>query len=291
LVTQAQVQELLAAGLSYEQVGDRLGMHPGVAHLIATGQPAEWQPPQQPAERTPVLEWVRQQAAGDAQMLRAAAERDAGPVEAQDPDEVRDVLTVLTRDHDRVTALLEQLSAIPGHKQGGSPEQVARRQSLVDLVTIALSRHESAEEEHFWPAVRDALPDGAARAEQAQRQEQAGLATLAQLAETDPDSDRFDELVDQLVRQARQHVAFEDRVLLDLESAMDRDARERLGRKLRRAQRSGPTRPHPRAESGAAVGAPVAAIDRLRDAVGSRPARRRGQAEGERDSVEDEGTR
>jgi hypothetical protein len=201
----------------------------------------------------------------------------------QDPEGDDDVTTVLTRDHDRVTALLEQLSAIPGHKQGGSEAQIQRRESIVDMVTVELSKHEAVEQEHLWPAVRDVLPDGEARAEQAMHQEQEGKDTLAALGKADPDSDGFDELVELLVLLCRKHVAFEDQVFLALNDAMDDDQRQSLGAKLRRSKVMAPTRPHrhaPKSPGPAvmAAGAPAAVADKVRDVVGSRPAKRKGKA-------------
>jgi hypothetical protein len=44
------------------------------------------------------------------------------------------------------------------------------------MVTVRLSEHERIEEEHFWPAVGKALPDGDEYAGKALRQEQPQLA-------------------------------------------------------------------------------------------------------------------
>lgn len=169
-------------------------------------------------------------------MQAAAARRDPAPGEIHDPDHDRDVVTVLTREHDQVTALLEQLAAIPGHKQGGSAAQIQRRKAIVDMVSAALSRHESGEQQHLWPRVRKLFDDGDARADQALHQEQQASDTLTALGNAAPDSDEFDELAEKLVLQARQHVAFEDQVFLDLCAAMKDNEREKLGAKLARRQ-------------------------------------------------------
>jgi hemerythrin-like domain-containing protein len=272
--TQQQVRSLVAAGLSYEEVGRRLGVSPGLAYLVGTGVPAdgsdsltpeqlesgdilptsqqlsnpEWENPTR-SER--VLEWVRQRAASDAQMQHAAAQRDAEPGEPQEP-EIHDIVTLIGRDHNQVNALMQQLSAIPGHKKGGSATHIERRASIVDMMTRALAEHESAEEEYFWPAVRQKVPDGDALAEQGREQEQKGNETLQSLADADPDSDEFDDLVEQLILELRKHVAFEDRVLLAFENATDERERRKLGEKFRKAKKIAPTRPHPRAPRGRA---------------------------------------
>lgn len=193
-------------------------------------------PVESPTTNPTVLEWIKSRAHGDAQMLRAAAARDVVPGEVEDPEE-RDVVTVLTRDHDRVTAMLQELSTIPGHRKAGSEAQIQRRQSIVEVITVALSQHESAEEEFFWPAVRKHLPDGDDLADTALQQEQAGKDTLTALGKTDPHSDEYDDLVEELTARARQHVAFEDRVLLTVTATLKKAERERLGRKLAAAKK------------------------------------------------------
>jgi hypothetical protein len=311
MVARHQVLQLVEAGMTYEQAAAKLHIDAGLAYMIATGLPADGsdsltsgdrdrlgflavstQPlanpekADRPTGRPSVREWIKQRAHADAQMLAAAAARDARPGKVEGEAESFDVVDVIGRDHNQVNALVQQLSTIPGHKKGGSAAQLRRRQSVVDLISVALSRHEATEQEYLWPAVREALPDGGQRAAEALDQEQRGKDTLAALARVDPDSDEFDELVERLVLRLRKHVAFEDRVLLDLRGAMDGERRAELGRRLRRAERMAPGRPHPHApkEPAAAVqpaGAPAAALDKVRDTVGHRPARRKGKAGGE----------
>jgi hemerythrin superfamily protein len=153
---------------------------------------------------------------------------------------------VLTRQHNQVRALLEQLQALPSHKTGGSAEDLSARKSIVDMITIRLSQHETTEEKHLWPAVRKALEEGDALADEAISQEQAGTQTLAELGNLAPDTDRFDECVEQLVAQCRKHVAYEEKVFALLRDALPEDQRERMGRKIEAATAKGPTRPHKR---------------------------------------------
>ncbi len=42
---------------------------------------------------------------------------------------------------------MEQLEAIPGVTMGGSPVHQSRREPIVDMMTVALSQHETAEHE------------------------------------------------------------------------------------------------------------------------------------------------
>ena len=234
-----------------------------------------------PVTRAHVLEWLRLRAAADAPMRAAARARDAAPGEPAEDD--TDIVSVLTRQHDQVTAMLQQVKAIPGAAKGGSPIHEAERASIIDMITAALSKHEAAEEEHFWPWVRSVLEDGEDLAQTAFGQEQEGRKLLAALGKTEASQERFDELAEELDKACRKHVAFEDRVLLRLRAAASQQDREAMGVRFLRAWRHAPTRPHPHAPArpkGAvqAAGAAGAAMDRVRDKAGGRPARRRGRA-------------
>jgi hypothetical protein len=306
MATKEQVRGLLSAGLGYPEVAERLGIPVGQAYLIATGQPADGgdtpgagssdtgvlpssqhlvnPPHENPAGSETVREWIRARVAADAQMRRAAQQRTAAPAEPGSEGASTDVVQVLTRQHNQVRALQEQLEALPSHRTGGSSDDIAARKSIVDMITVHLSRHETAEEEHLWPTVRIALPDGDDLANGALEQEQEGKDTLTELGRLDPATDEFDELVEKLVLQLRKHVAYEERVFLRLQDAVGEADREKLGKKLLRAHDHAPTRPHRHApkEPGIAVKAAApraAAMDKLRDAAGSRPAKRQGRPE------------
>lgn len=196
-------------------------------------------PHENPTTNESVLAWMKARAAADGPMRAAARRRTAGPPEPDEPDDDDgDALTVLGRQHNQVNGLLKQLQALPSHTTGGSPEDAAARKSIVDMITVRLSAHETIEEEHFWPAVRKALPDGDQYADTALRQEREGRDTLAALGRLDAGTREFDEHVEQLVSQLRQHVAFEDLVFLKLGQALDEEELGRLGRKLRSAMKT-----------------------------------------------------
>jgi hypothetical protein len=294
----------LEQGHDYPAIGQRLGVPAGQAYLIATGMPAdggdtyteaERQRPgvlpsaqhllgadaKNPTTKDAVLNWIKSRVAADPQMQAAAQQRDAEPGEIQDPDDDHDALVVLTRDHNQVKALQEQLGTLPSHATGGSTAQMSRRKSIVDMITVKLSQHEAVEEEYFWPAVRKVMPDGDRWADEAIEQEQQGRNTLTALGQLEPDTDEFDELVEKLVLLLRKHVAYEETLFLQLKSVMPDDERRELGEKLLTAKKLAPTRPHPHTPAKPAVlktvGAAAAAVDKVRDTVGDRPAKRRGR--------------
>ncbi len=293
---------------NYRAASQDLGIPAGQAYLVATGVPADGGDTLAPDEagrpgmvagstqdlvhgrpearhptgKPSVPEWIRRRAAADAPMQAAARARDAAPAEPQQPGDT-DIVSVLSRQHNQVTALFKRLKTIPGVTKGGSQVHQSRRASIADMITVALSDHESAEEEHFWPWVRSVLKDGADLAQTAFGQEQEGKDLLTALGQTEASQERFDELAEELEKASRKHVAFEDQVLLKLRDAASDEDRSAVGEKFLRAQQHAPTRPDPHAPAhpAAAVkaaGAAGAAMDRARDKAGDRPAKRRGRA-------------
>jgi hemerythrin-like domain-containing protein len=306
MATREQVRKLLGGGLSYEDASRVLGIPPGQAYMIATGVPADGgdtvpdqdaarrdgflpasqylanPPHRNPTSKPSVRAWMRARAAADGQMRAAMLQRTAEPPPIKDPDDTHDAITVLGRQHNQVRVLLKQLQALPSHTTGGSPEHISERKSIVDMITVRLSEHETIEEEDFWPAVRKTLPDGDRYATQALNQEQEGKDTLTTLGKLDPDSRDFDEHVEQFVMQVRKHVAFEEQVFLKMREAMSEQDLEGLGRTLLSATKTAPTRPHrhaPKRPGGAvrAAAAGAAVLDKARDAAGDRPAKRKGK--------------
>jgi hemerythrin superfamily protein len=302
--TKEQVLAALGSGTDYEGAARRLGINPGLAYLIATGFPADGSdvvteeenrrpgvlpgstqhlanpPAHEPEYSAIVRGWLQRRVRSDAQMVAATEARTATPGEVDDPDGNTDVLTVLTRQHDAVTSLVKQLDTIPGRSKGGTPEQASERESIVDMIGTRLAAHETAEEEHLWPRVRQ-LEGGDELADGGIEQEQKGNELLLALSKADPQSEQFDDMVEELMTLLHKHVAYEDRVFLRLRDELDEDERRQIGERILAAQRSAPTRPHPHAprKPGAAVKAAAksaAPLDKARDATG-RPADREGR--------------
>ena len=69
-----------------------------------------------------------------------------------------DVFEVLKKDHDEVKAMLSELEGGPKARTGATPEQLAFRKRAVDQVIIEESKHEAAEQQYFWPAVKQLGP-------------------------------------------------------------------------------------------------------------------------------------
>jgi hemerythrin-like domain-containing protein len=230
-----------------------------------------------------VQAWIKRRAAADGPMQQAAAARTAEPPPVVGKGDTDDVVSVIGWAHNQVKYLQEQLETIPGVREGGRVEQQRQRASIVDMMRIRLSEHEAAEEQVLWPAIRKALPRGDEYADTALKQEAEGKDLLEQLDGLGGTEDDFDELVEKLVKALRRHVAFEDRVLLELSESMSEDDRAKLGRKVRHVQSRATTRQHPNAPDtpplNRVAGGLAAVADRTRDAVTHRPADDKGQIE------------
>src|SRR5262249_58496382 len=124
----------------------------------------------------------------------------------------------------------------------------AARQEVAKLLIIDSSRHEAAEEQYFWPTVRDRLEDGNLLADEAIAQESEAKNILARLDKLTSTDEEFTTLIAEFIPAARAHIAFEEtQVWPTLRAALTTTEAEELGAKIRKAEDKGPTRPHPHA--------------------------------------------
>ena len=182
---------------------------------------------------------------------------------------------VLRTDHAEVEQMLAVLENTPGHTAGAGQTVLAARQEVAQRLVIDSSRHEAAEEQYFWPVVRQRLADGDQLADQAISQEQEAKETLARLDKLEASDAEFDQLLTAFIPAARRHIEFEEtQVWPELRQVLSAEQARELGDKLTNAKEHGPTRPHPHAPASPDVlktaGPAVAAVDKLRDAVTGR---------------------
>ena len=186
-----------------------------------------------------------------------------------------DVFQVLQQDHDEVKAMLAQLETGPRASAGATAEQLAFRKRAVDAVVIEESKHEAAEQQYFWPAVKQLGPEGQRVAEVGLEQEADADPVLADLDKLQPDDEGFEVRLAVFTAAARAHIAYEEANAWPLlRASITADEAQLLGDQITRAKKLAPTRPHPHVPSqpGAVKSAaPVAGIaDRVRDAVTGR---------------------
>lgn len=185
------------------------------------------------------------------------------------------VFDVLSRDHEEVKQALAELESGPTAATGANPDQLAARERLVDQLIAEESKHEVVEEEHFWPKVREKLPDGDRLADQAIEQEQEAKRILDDLLGRKADDPKFEEGVAKFIPLGREHIAFEEeRVWPPLRQVLSAAEADDLGAKIERDKAIAPTRPHPNTPPTPGIlktlGRAAGVADRARDVVTGR---------------------
>lgn len=185
-----------------------------------------------------------------------------------------DAITLLREDHLKVLAMLDELEKGISAAVVDADRQRARKQLVTELV-IAESQHEAVEEEYFWPAVRDALPDGNELADRAIEQEDAAKHLLHDLDRASADHADFEKMVSKIIADGREHIEYEQTAVWPkLQAALSTEQLNELGEKMARAKEKAPTRPHPATPSSPGAlktaGKAAAAMDRARDSMTGR---------------------
>lgn len=186
----------------------------------------------------------------------------------------KDGITLLKDDHREVVELFERIEAIPSDAPATS-EQMKTRRALFEQVSQELSRHAVAEEELLYPLVRSKIPNGNELADHALEEHQEVKETLARLEKMSLDALDFEPEFRTLTTNVREHVQEEEGEFFPLlEQHLSREELETLGTNLAAAKMLAPTRPHPNAPNqppfNVLAGVPVAAVDRITDAVTGR---------------------
>ena len=179
----------------------------------------------------------------------------------------RTVVDVLDAEHRRLIGLCAELT--------DASADADRRRRVGEVVTAALSRHLSAEEQYLYPAVRAAVPDGEVLADREIAEDHALLLTLRQLAGTPAGDPEFDRLAAAVAVQAHRHVRSVSEELLPLLTQMAAPQElVRLGNRVETAEEAAPTRPHPGTPAtppwNKLVDPAVGVLDKVRDAASRR---------------------
>jgi hemerythrin superfamily protein len=128
-----------------------------------------------------------------------------------------DVVDVIMKDHREVERIFEQLKSDPGSRPG-----------LVPVLTTLLSAHSRAEEAEVYPVARDEAGEADDVAHSQEEHIEADE-ILARLAETDPTSAGFEEVLDELVKAVTHHVEEEEsKVLPGMRERLSDERREQL---------------------------------------------------------------
>lgn len=174
-----------------------------------------------------------------------------------------DALQLLSKDHQKVEDLFSRFST------STDPQE---RTEIVHEVIHELAVHGEVEELVFYPRLREAVPEGDDLAEESIHEHVEMKETLNALDSMTAGDEGFDERMGELVSEVRHHVQEEENEIFPkIRAAVSEEDLREMGERMQRAKGMVPTRPHPQAPTspGAkmAAGAPVALVDRIRDAV------------------------
>jgi hemerythrin superfamily protein len=129
-----------------------------------------------------------------------------------------DAVTLITSDHRVIEALFRRLQAGKGD-----------RRALVDEVTARLTAHSRAEEQHVYPAIREAGPADEESVDHAYHEHAEADHLLGKVRNL-VDSPHFDQALKEFVAAVEHHVEEEEsEVLPALRKAVDTATLEQLG--------------------------------------------------------------
>jgi hemerythrin-like domain-containing protein len=182
---------------------------------------------------------------------------------------------ILRADHREVEQMLAGLQGVPAQANRATPMRPEARKQLTEKLIIESSKHETAEEQYFWPMVRDRLPNGDQLADHAIAQETDGKNLLAWLEKLSPGDAEFEGLLSRYIPAAREHIRYEEDVVWPpLQQELTAAEAENLGKDITIAKEIAPTRPHPHIPPQPGVlktaGPAVAAADKVRDELSGR---------------------
>lgn len=185
------------------------------------------------------------------------------------------VFDILRADHREVQQMLAELEGGPAQANRAAPLRPEARQQLTEKLVIESSKHEAAEEQYFWPIVRDRLPHGDQLADHAIAQETDAKQVLARLEKLSAGQAEYEELLSTYIPAAREHIGYEEDVVWPaLQEVLTAAEAEELGKNIAMAKDIAPTRPHPHIPPQPGVlktaGPAVATADKVRDAMSGR---------------------
>jgi hemerythrin superfamily protein len=178
-----------------------------------------------------------------------------------------DATRLLEQDHREVEELFDQFERATG--------DTTRKGEVANQIVRELSIHAAIEEEVFYPAVRDAVPDGEGLVEHSLEEHQEVKELLAELEKMDPGDPGFHQKMQKVISDVKEHVGEEEGEMFPkFREVISATKLEEIGSKLEKAKAKAPTRPHPHAPNeppgNKVVGPPAAAVDRTRDKIEGR---------------------
>ncbi|HWH33959.1 MAG TPA: hemerythrin domain-containing protein [Acidimicrobiales bacterium] len=152
-----------------------------------------------------------------------------------------DAITLLENDHRTVEDIFTRFE-----EADTSDHQTLRQ--LVDQMIEELSVHAAIEEQVFYPAVREAVPETEDDVLEGLEEHHIVKWTLSELQDMDPSHERFVAKVSVLMESVRHHVEEEEGELFpEVRKALDDKRLDQIGDALELAKTRAPAEPRPEA--------------------------------------------
>ncbi|HCT81534.1 MAG TPA: hemerythrin domain-containing protein [Micromonosporaceae bacterium] len=176
----------------------------------------------------------------------------------------RSIIALLAEEHEQLTELSSELAAA---------ENPARE--LADVITAAITRHLSAEEQYLYPTIRAMLPDGQRIANREIERDTTLLKQLALLETMRPETQAFRDLARSIDDDLHRHrQACTKQIFPQLRDTATEADLIRLGNRVEVAKESAPTRPHPDSPAtpplNKVTDPALGVVDKVRDVVARR---------------------
>ena len=186
-----------------------------------------------------------------------------------------DAITLLKNDHKTVEKLFKQF------EKAGERATTTKR-NIVDKIVEELSVHAVIEEQVFYTACRDLVPDSEDMVLESLEEHHIVKWTLSELDGLDPENERFEAKVTVLIESVRHHVEEEEGDLFpQVRKALGRKQLGEIGDSMEQAKKGAPTRPHPKAPDtppgNLVAGAAAGVMDKAR-AAGKKAVKRTAKA-------------
>ncbi|HEY0587612.1 MAG TPA: hemerythrin domain-containing protein [Pseudoduganella sp.] len=135
---------------------------------------------------------------------------------------MKDAIALLKQDHANVKAMFKEFEEL-------GDRAFASKKRLADKICLELSKHATAEEEIFYPAVRAAAKEAEDLVDEATVEHSSAKDLIAQLGEMDPHDELFDAKVKVLGEYINHHVKEEEGEMFPLakKSGLDLQAMAR----------------------------------------------------------------
>ncbi len=148
-----------------------------------------------------------------------------------------DAVTMLRNDHKEVEKLFKRFE-----KAGDEAHE--ERSRLGKEIVVELTRHAMAEEQAFYPAVREAVPDTKDTVLESLEEHHIVKVSLNELEAMDPRDERFVPKMTVLMELVRHHVEEEENELFpEVRKAIGRKALQELAVAMEQAKREAPASP------------------------------------------------